>query len=103
MTLRDHLSAVERQTGRPPERLLVEPIPQEYIWHFNTWIELSAGRTQTGYGPSPFTWLDIHAYSSVTGVRFNRRDLTLLRIIDAAYFTAQAEEKERQDKAKPKN
>lgn len=51
-------------------------------------------------GMTPLSWQDIHAFCSLFGYRFSQTELTVLRLIDSAYFTAQSDEKERQDKTK---
>lgn len=97
-TLREHLEAVEKQTGKTPERLAVEPIPQEYLWHWNQWVSLASGRTQTGMGPAPLSWLDMEAWSRLMCVKLSPLDVTIIRTIDTAWFVAQATERERQSK-----
>lgn len=51
-------------------------------------------------GMTPLSWQDIHAYCVLFGYRFSRTELAILRLIDAAYFEVQAEERDRQDTAR---
>jgi hypothetical protein len=101
-TLRSHLEAVERQTGKTPERLMVEPIPVEYGWHWHTWISLHSGRSYGAMGATPLTWLDIDAWARMMRVRLTELDLLVIRVIDSSWFVAQAAERDRQDKVRDK-
>lgn len=102
-SLRDHLEIVEQQTGKTPDRLLVEAIPVEYSWHWQTWVSLHSGRTYGSMGAVPLTWLDIDAWSRMMGVRLTQLDLLIVRIIDSVWFSTQANERERQEKARARD
>lgn len=49
------------------------------------------------------SWLDIEAWSRLFSVKLTPYDVTIIRVIDTAWFMAQATERDRQGKAKDRD
>ena len=92
-TLREHLEAVQRQTGKKPEELCGPELPPEgaHWWHW--WCELAQGR-QNGLAVSPITWADVAAWAALTGRQLDPFDLNAIRAIDAAFVVSKASKKD---------
>ncbi len=72
---RDHILEACRQTGKTPEELGYPeisledeemPIPEDglYLWFF--FQELSGGRGNNGFGPTALSWSDMEAWARLT-------------------------------------
>lgn len=90
-SLRAHLEAAERSTGRTPERLKVEPIPAWATWYVSAWSELASGRSYGAMGITPLTWVDIAAWRATMAVPTDHRDIRIIRYIDSVWTTVHAE------------
>ena len=88
-TLREHLESAERQTGRVPQRLDIEPIPIWAVWHVRAWSDICSGRSHTGMGLTPLTWMDLSAWRSFSGYRITPRDVKIIRHIDNVWIEVQ--------------
>ena len=69
-------------TGRQPtEAVNPEEFPDVLydLWHM--FLDLHSARG-VGMGPSPITYLDLHAYSSLHRVRFDGWELATIRKLD---------------------
>lgn len=104
VSLRDQLEAVERQTGRAPDRLAASrtPLPSAFERPMRLWQDLHRGRQAGAMGLAPLSWVDFHAYCTVTGERLSTGDLAAIRIIDEEYIASWAAAADRRAKAKPK-
>lgn len=91
VTLREHLEAVERQTGRRPRDLDGPPLPDcvAHVWSW--WQDLHVARGGTGFGPAPIGWQDVAAWSALTGTITRPAEIRLLMDIDRAWLEAQAD------------
>lgn len=85
-TIREHLEAVERQTGIRPAKLDGPPIPTgaEYLW--NWFITLNTTRGNTGFGPAQFTFAEMAAWAALTGNRPEPWEVMILKALDAAWM-----------------
>lgn len=93
-TVRQHLEAIQRQTGFTPDALaFAPPLPEglEPLWH-DFWA-LHSGRGNSGFGPAQITFADIDAYQRVTGVRFQPWQLDAIRRADGAYLKHYADQR----------
>lgn len=73
------------QVGLNVEQPQVNPIAEYLLELF--W-ELSSGRTTGGFGATRLTWLDINAWSNMTGVVLTPWELGAIRKMDAVFVTA---------------
>ena len=73
-----------------------------FQWHWRMFSEISQGRTQNGWGPTPLSWLDINAWSTVSGVRLSALDLQILRHLDSLLLDAHGENQDRLNKKRAK-
>ena len=89
-TEREHLLSVERQTGRRPVGLDGPELPADgaHVWHW--FLELSAGRGSNGFGPNPISYLDLLAWSALTGTITRPAEIEAIMSLDRAWLTAQA-------------
>lgn len=89
--MREHLQAIERQTGVTPQALLDAPqCPQgcEHLWRI--FAELHECRAWP-YGPQRITYADIDAFQRVTGTALAAWERDAIRKADAAFLKAWAE------------
>ena len=90
MSLRQKLEKAELTTGKRPAALDHEPLPEAALDAWALWLDLHAGRTANGMGPSPLSWLDLDAWSRMRGRKPTFTELELIRTIDRAFLEAQA-------------
>lgn len=91
-TIREHLEAAARRTGRLPDRLATAPrlpVGCELLWL--DFVELSAARSVTMAGAARISHHDIDAYQRVHGVRFAPWQIDAIRRADAAFLESQRE------------
>lgn len=90
-TLRDHLNAVEKVSGRRPPELDGPPLPEclEYIWG---WFIQLHRRRGGGFGPAPISWEAIDAWARRTGADPTPLELELIDAIDCAYMEQAAKD-----------
>lgn len=98
-TRRDHIEHACQQLGKTPEELgftsdAIEDEPDipdegEYLW--NWFQELSSGRGNNGFGPSPLGWSDIEAWARLTALLLTPYETLTLRSMDVAWLTASAD------------
>lgn len=80
-TLRDHLTAAYRQTGRKHDLLSDLPCGMfDYIWIW--FCELDSARSATDFGLNPLTYQEISSWASLTERNINRYDVGLIKKID---------------------
>lgn len=93
----EHLKSAERQTGRTPEALLAAPpCPEgcETLWRiFN---DLHACRGSNGFSPNRISYLELDAYTRVSGNKLERWELDAIRRADRAYMNDWAERQPKQ-------
>lgn len=95
--LRAHLAPLARRGNRDALALLRPPAYPERCAHVVGWFfELHSRRSVGQYGPAALSWVDIHAWASLTGRRPTPWELQVIGRLDAAYF---AMLNERQKKA----
>ena len=105
-TQRDHILEVCKQTGKTPEELGVSetsldeeiPIPEDglYLWFY--FQELSGGRGNNGFGPTALSWSDMEAWARLTSTPLTPYETLTLRSMDAAFLSAHAAEAEKCNK-----
>jgi hypothetical protein len=91
--VRQALESVARQTGKIPDALNIEPLPPEceYLWR---WFRDLSGSRTIGFGINPITYLDILAWSRLTGVRPEPWEVRIIRDIDTTLLASKAKESE---------
>lgn len=90
-TRRAHLESVERQTGRRPAELDGPELPADgsHIWAW--FLELSTGRGSNGFGPDPISWLDLLAWTALTGMITRPAEIDAIMALDRAWLLAQTD------------
>lgn len=89
-TLREHLRAVQRQTGKAPAGLLGPPKPPGAALLWRAFLDLHGGRASDMGSPQPIAWRDIAAWQDATGERLRRAELDLIRALDHEFRAAHA-------------
>jgi hypothetical protein len=86
-TLREHLQSAWRQTGERPE--LLEPVdcPDEMLYLWDRFLEVSKRRTSNGFGLNPVPYADIAAWATMNRVRITPFELEVLDRIEALYVS----------------
>lgn len=87
-TLRTHLQSAWRQSGIKPHNWPDAKLPEEvkYLWEF--FVELNRARGSNGFGPSPLSFSDLHAWATLTGNRLDPWELRAILAIDAHYIAS---------------
>ena len=80
--LKDHLDAIERQTGRAQYELPEFPLGMECAW--NAWLDLQGSR-ESGWGVSPITYREIESYVNLTGVLLRPFEIAAIKRVDSEY------------------
>lgn len=86
--MRSKLEHVERSTGKRPPALDSGAIPPAAQEAFDSWVDIHAGRTQGGFGPSPLSWTDLASWAQVRGIDLPlpHSEMELIRVIDQAFL-----------------
>ena len=86
MSLKDHLEAVERQTGKKLEELKLPDFPEalSYVWRI--FISLSNTRGQGFSGGSPITFEQMKAYMDLTGNYIGPKEVDVILKLDREYL-----------------
>jgi len=85
ITVREHLQAIQRQTGEVLDELQGEPIPPEMLYLWGIFVDLNSGRTY-GMSPNPLTFTDIAAYAALTQVDFRAWEVSLIKQVDLLWL-----------------
>jgi len=87
-TEREHLLSVERQTGRRLIALDGPALPADgaHVWAW--FFELSAGRGSNGLGPNPISYLDLLAWTVLTGTITRPAEIEAIMALDRAWLAA---------------
>lgn len=90
-TLREHLMAAMRQSGRADSRLLQRiPAAGKPLWH--AFSQLNRSRSGGFSGPSAISPQDTLAWCQLHGIRFTPWELDTLSDMDAALLRASEKE-----------
>ena len=92
-SVREHLQAAHRATGRLPAAIANAPALPDgcaMLWH--DFIELRSMARGMGMGPVRISYNDIDAYCRVNSVRFAPWELKAIRLADGAYLAAQSKD-----------
>ncbi|MGE4043588.1 MAG: hypothetical protein AB7F35_01950 [Acetobacteraceae bacterium] len=89
-TRRAHLESVERQTGRRPAELDGPELPADgaHLWEW--FLELCAGRGSNGFGPNPISWLDLLAWTTLTGTITRPAEIEAIMTLDRSWISQQS-------------
>lgn len=97
-----HAEQYAAQTGRELEDVLesfglTQPeIPEGFECLWQWFWELSAGRSNNGFGPLPLTWPDMAAWAEAGGIDLQPWQTAVFRAMDAAWLQEAA--KQQKDK-----
>lgn len=61
-----------------------EPGGADYLWRW--FLELHGGRTSNGFGVNPIGWLELDAWSRLTGRRLAGWEVQAIRDLDRAFL-----------------
>ena len=85
---REHLTQVQKQTGREIPELEGPPFPQALVHVWSAFIDLSKCRSSGFSAPNPITYSDIKAYMETTLTPLNPVEVQGIRELDNAYLGA---------------
>lgn len=88
-TVRQNLESVARQTGHRPDGLDGPELPPAGFQIWEWFLELSTTRP-VGFGLSPISYSDIHAFFAMTGERPARWQLNAIRRLDRVVMAAKS-------------
>lgn len=85
-SLRDHLEAVERQTGNRPKELDGPDFPHlmSYVW--SAFLSLNSSRNPAFSGVAPITYEQILAWKQLTNNPLSPREVEVIRRIDNIFL-----------------
>lgn len=98
-TLRTHLVAAWRFTGRQPKELDVPPLPAAVRAVWNVFCELDETRGGNGFGVDPINEARLVGWQQLHGVRLSPWEIKQIQKLDRLRLTAIVEE---QNANKPK-
>jgi hypothetical protein len=89
--LRQHLERASEQLGEPHEELAGPECPEhlEYVWGWFCDLHQACG--SNGFGSNPIGFLDIYAWSHLTGVSPTPFEVGCIRRLDGVYLQALSE------------
>jgi len=89
VSLKDHLTKIEEQTGVTPKELQGQPFPLmvQHIW--SAFVTLSESRSAGFSGPNPLSYTDIKAWMDLTNEHLSPRDIEAIKKLDTAYLRKQ--------------
>jgi hypothetical protein len=97
VTLAAKAEHIERTTGKRPPILDGPEMPPGAL-HVWEWFQaLQRGRTGNGFGLNPFSWSDLHAFFSLSGLDPRPWEVRLIRTFDHAFIAANATEESNND------
>lgn len=89
-TIRQHLHAAWRSTGRRPADLDTPAAP-ESLHYLMTWFDqLAGGRAEGLNGPQPITWPDMQAWAQLLQIPLQPWQAGVLRQLDSLWRHAWA-------------
>lgn len=99
-TLRDHLEAAERSTGRRPADLDVPPLPPACADVWQLFLQLRQ-RSGGGFGPQPLDEPRLLAWCQLHGQRLTSWEVETIFGLDNVWLQAESESKPAADRAAP--
>jgi hypothetical protein len=83
---REHLLQVQKQTGRAPKELIGPDFPHiaKYIW--DTFADISKGRTHGMSGPNPLSWEGIKAWCDLNQIVLSSHEVDMVKAIDMLWI-----------------
>jgi hypothetical protein len=99
-TKRDHLEAAAKMLGKELPGVEEEPECPWQVAHLWGWFaQIGASRTSNGFGPNAISWLDILAWSVLTGTEIRPWEVLVIQRLDHAYLAQKAEDGRRSSDA----
>ncbi|WP_442417839.1 phage tail assembly chaperone [Oceanibacterium hippocampi] len=89
---RAHLEQVARQTGQLPDELGQAPPPAALAHVYDWFLDLSAGRGGTGFGPAPLSAGEIAAWAALSGITLRDHEVRAIRALDRLWLSLAARE-----------
>lgn len=89
-TVREHLQALERQSGFTPDQLKGAEFPEFFRSVWSYFLELCSARTSNGFGANPITFLDIKTWAELTQTPISPNEVRIIKQLDSIYLTHQA-------------
>lgn len=68
--------------ARYQEELACPPLPEEVDYLWRIFLRLAARRGSNGFGPNPITWLEMDAFSRLTGIRLAPWEIEVVELLD---------------------
>jgi len=89
-----HLAAAEKQLkaiGKPSPPELLEfydlECPEEFQNYYEDFLQLAKRRGVTESGPSPLTWVDIHAWATVCKIELTTLQIDTISMLDEIWLS----------------
>ena len=82
-TNNDRYIKIEEDTGLYPGPDLIIPYDAIYLWEY--FIELSTSRSG-GFGPAPITYVELKAWSDLTGIVPAAWEVSIIKKMDSKYL-----------------
>ena len=87
-----HAAALSQAARAELDALESVPLPDAAAHVWETFMEISAHRTSSGFGPSTLSWLDLDAWQRVTRVELTPLERGWLFELDRMFIEDQAKE-----------
>lgn len=62
-------------------------VPYEVAYLIDWFEDMCMGRTSSGFGINPLTWVDIQSWSNLTKYELHHWEVSAIKYLDAIYIT----------------
>lgn len=97
-TRREILRIVEKQSGITPDELKPVPLPDQMQFAWRAFLDLALSRPNYGMGVSAIPYVEIKAWSELTGNNLSHFDIAAIKAVDRAYLEYRAKSVKRTEK-----
>jgi len=82
------LEQFKESSGREPDGLIPPDVPYGFMYIWDWFTELNNGRQNSGFGPMPISYLEIHSWSELTKSYINPWEIEVIKEMDSAYIAS---------------
>lgn len=84
-------------SGRLPDELDIDPLPEALDWLWQTWRQIAEGRQGSGFGPLPITWRDMRDWCELMHMSLTPWEVGVIRLLDRVFLQSHAAKGQKHD------